>query len=132
MKGCFDMEESIPQELLDYVQYMKESRYFDAHEVLEELWHSDRNDFYKGLIQIAVALFHLRNGNIKGARHLFKRARHLLTPCLPAYRRVDVRCLIDYLNDCLQVIPDVTELERNEVERLGIQNPHIVFNNLEI
>ncbi|GAX91567.1 hypothetical protein EFBL_3257 [Effusibacillus lacus] len=114
------MEESIPQEFLDYLRYLNEENYFEAHEVLEDLWHTDRIDFYKGLIQVAVAIFHLRNGNIKGSRYLFERAKFLLTPYLPHFRLVDVRKVIDYIEECLAIIPDVSEMERDEVERLGI------------
>lgn len=115
------MSEMIPQEFLDYIKYMNEEDYFEAHEVLEDLWHSDRIDFYKGLIQVAVATFHLRHGNIAGSRALFQRAQELLTPYLPSFRRVDVQYVIEYLNDCLAKIPDVVEMERQEVEKLQIK-----------
>lgn len=123
------MAETIPQEFLEYIDYMNREDYFEAHEVLEDLWHSDRIDFYKGLIQVAVATFHLRNGNIKGSRHLFKRARFLLTPYLPHYRRVDLVHVIRYIDDCLTKIPDVTEMEREEVEKLGIRGIRIELMN---
>ncbi len=115
------MSEPIPQEFLDYIKFMNEEDYFAAHEVLEDLWHSDRIDFYKGLIQVAVAIFHLRNGNIKGSRYMFQRSQSLLTPYLPVFRRIDVRQVIDYIQDCLQKIPDVPEMDRQEVKKLGIR-----------
>jgi predicted metal-dependent hydrolase len=44
--------------------------YYACHDLLEEIWlesePSDRN-FYQGIIQIAVALYHLRNHNLQGA-----------------------------------------------------------------
>ncbi|WP_380028735.1 DUF309 domain-containing protein [Effusibacillus consociatus] len=115
------MDEPIPQKFLAYLQYMNEEDYFEAHEVLEDLWHSDRIDFYKGMIQVAVAIFHLRNGNIKGARYLFSRAKSLVTPYLPHYRRINVQQVIAYIDDCLKKIPDVIEMEREEVDMLGIK-----------
>lgn len=51
--------------------------YYDAHEFWEELW-SDHiipdRIFIQGLIQLAVACFHITNLNMKGARSLFKKS----------------------------------------------------------
>ncbi|PTM57596.1 DUF309 domain-containing protein [Desmospora activa] len=49
--------------------------YYECHEVLEELWMEEgRDPLYQGLLQVAVALFHCRNGNDNGARKLFRKA----------------------------------------------------------
>lgn len=115
------MNETVPQEFLDFIKYVNEEDYFEAHEVLEDLWHSDRIDFYKGMIQVAVAIFHLRNGNIKGSRSLFKRAKFLLIPYLPIFRRINVQQVIAYIDECLVRIPDIAAMERNEVDMLRIK-----------
>lgn len=55
--------------------------YFECHEVLEELWMEEgRELLYQGLLQVAVALYHHRNGNVNGARKLFQRALDKLSP----------------------------------------------------
>ena len=43
--------------------------------------------FYKGLIQAAVALHHFGNGNIRGARKVYRSSRGYLEPYRPAARR---------------------------------------------
>jgi len=51
------------------------SRFFECHEVLEELWlesSGERKLFLQGLIQIAVALHHFGNRNFLGARRLLE------------------------------------------------------------
>lgn len=54
--------------------------YYECHEVMEELWMEEgRNPLYQGLLQVAVALFHYRNGNVNGARKLFQKALAKLT-----------------------------------------------------
>lgn len=56
-------------------------RYFEAHEEWEELWHMStgaRHAYLQGLIQIAVALHHARNGNLRGTRKLFARSLEYL------------------------------------------------------
>ncbi|ASS74840.1 hypothetical protein CIG75_07510 [Tumebacillus algifaecis] len=110
-----------PMEYLLFFKYVNEVDYFEAHEVLEGYWHSDRIDFYKGLIQLAVGLYHLNAGNIAGFRQLFTRARELLTPYAPEYRALNVQRVLDYLDDCLIHVPNVVEMEREEVRALAVQ-----------
>ncbi len=52
-----------------YLVYFNRDRdYFECHEVLEELWlEKDREPVYKGLLQVAVGLFHFRNGTVNSA-----------------------------------------------------------------
>ena len=46
--------------------------YFECHEVMEELWLEEGRDArYQGLLQIAVGLYHHRNGNPSGSVKLF-------------------------------------------------------------
>jgi len=55
--------------------------YFDAHEVLEDVWRASRGvekKFLQGLIQVAVALHHYSTGNVVGARSLLSRGRRNL------------------------------------------------------
>jgi predicted metal-dependent hydrolase len=50
---------------------------FECHETLEDLWAGLRGpsrDFVQGLIQVAVAFYHLGNGNLAGAASLLDRA----------------------------------------------------------
>lgn len=55
-----------------YLVYFNRDRdYFECHEVLEELWlERGRDPLYKGLLQIAVGLFHARRGNLSGGRKM--------------------------------------------------------------
>ncbi|KOP67162.1 hypothetical protein AMS62_19335 [Bacillus sp. FJAT-18019] len=62
-----------------YVAYLvyfnRDQDYFECHEVLEELWlNRDRDPRYKGLLQVAVGLFHFRNNNVRGAYKMFTSA----------------------------------------------------------
>jgi uncharacterized protein len=56
--------------------------FFDAHEVLEDVWRAapepDRK-FLQGLIQVAVALHHYSRGNLVGCRSLLARAHRNLS-----------------------------------------------------
>lgn len=71
--------------------------FFEAHEILEAFWvdyRGDDRDFYKGLIQAAVALHHLGSGNAAGAGSVAARARAFLAPYAPRYRSVDVDAVL--------------------------------------
>lgn len=61
---------------LAYLVYFNRDRdYFECHEVLEELWLAkDKDPVYKGLLQIAVGLFHFRNNNVRGGRMMLESA----------------------------------------------------------
>ncbi|MCP1494263.1 putative metal-dependent hydrolase [Peribacillus frigoritolerans] len=52
--------------------------YFECHEILEEYWKEtapkERDSHWVGLIQIAVALYHDRRGNKKGAARTLAKA----------------------------------------------------------
>jgi predicted metal-dependent hydrolase len=54
-------------------------RFYDAHEVLEDVWRAEtdlaRKRFLQGLVQIAVGLHHHSTGNITGALSLMRRGR---------------------------------------------------------
>ncbi|MEF3302604.1 DUF309 domain-containing protein [Paenibacillus sp. GYB003] len=58
---------------VEFLYYFNVERdYFECHEVMEELWMEEgRNPLYQGLLQVAVALYHHRNGNVGGAIKLF-------------------------------------------------------------
>lgn len=68
-----------PESYIDYLVLFHGTRdYFECHEVLEDEWKKDpqreRKNYWRGLIQIAVALYHWRRGNFKGAARSFGHA----------------------------------------------------------
>lgn len=51
--------------------------FFECHDTLEEMWSGLRGpsrDFFQGLIQVSVALYHLTSGNLAGAESMLGRA----------------------------------------------------------
>ncbi len=60
----------------DGLRLFNERYFFEAHEVLEDVWHRDRDEsrlFLQGLIQICAGFHHLQNGNARGAAELLQR-----------------------------------------------------------
>jgi predicted metal-dependent hydrolase len=68
--------------------------FFEAHEVLEGLWLTDKRgangDFYKGLIQLAGAFVHLQKDRLRPAAALFKLARANFAKQPPRHEGLDL------------------------------------------
>jgi predicted metal-dependent hydrolase len=79
---------------LAYFDCFNRQLFFEAHEVLEELWLKERrrpNDlFYRGLIQLAGAFVHLQRGRPQSAVALFQRARTNLAKYGPTHASLDI------------------------------------------
>jgi uncharacterized protein len=66
--------------------------FFEAHDTWEELWRETSGPdrlFLQGLIQTAVALYHTRHGNLRGARSQFAKALAKLEQYLPCHCGID-------------------------------------------
>jgi len=67
----------VPNLLLSGLDLFNEEKFYEAHEIWEDLWRETQGSFrvgYQGLIQAAVALHHLQTGNRLGAIGLLPRA----------------------------------------------------------
>jgi len=97
------MEALCPKEYQKGVRLFNEGRYFECHDVLEELWtetFGEERSFYQGLIQAAVAMFHLENNNLGGAARMFEAACAKLRAYPPRYRGIDLRRFLEDLDRC--------------------------------
>lgn len=66
-KTCQD---SPPGQLLLGIRQFNAAQWYECHETLELLWipaTGDLRNLYQGIIQLAIALHHWRNGNFSGA-----------------------------------------------------------------
>ena len=85
--------------------------FFEVHEVLEPQWMQEQGEvkkFLQGLIQIAVAFYHLGRGNLAGARSLLHEGLIKISPHSPAHLGVELRDFIAGLEKCQQVISDLS------------------------
>ncbi|CAN5342455.1 hypothetical protein BH09SUM1_BH09SUM1_23030 [soil metagenome] len=89
-------ESPYPREYHEFVRLFNERDFFEAHEVLEDLWVIEVDPlktYYKGLIQAAVAICHWERGNTSGARKLYRSAMGYLQPAPARYEGLDVEGL---------------------------------------
>ena len=77
------------RECLDrYYHLLKSEEYFEAHEVAEELWHILRKSddfasgYFKGLINAAIALEHLKRDKPKSKRVAVRAYESYLKRCI--------------------------------------------------
>jgi predicted metal-dependent hydrolase len=89
-------------ELEEFISLFNNKEFFDAHEVLEQLWletEGEDKNFYKGLIQCAVALAHLQRGNRKGADKVCGTACAYLDRYPSAYLGIQNEALVQQMRD---------------------------------
>ena len=85
--------------------------FFEVHEVLEAQWIQEvdpERRFLQGLIQIAVAFYHLSNRNLGGTLSLLHDGLDKIRPHAPAYLGLELSDFIVGIERC-----------REEIERLG-------------
>jgi predicted metal-dependent hydrolase len=66
-----------PPPLQAGINFFNEGRYFEAHEVWEDLWRETEGPlrrFYQGLVQAAVGLHHFGRGNKAGGNSQLRKA----------------------------------------------------------
>ncbi len=81
--------------------------FFEVHEVLEPQWMKEQGEvkhFLQGLIQIAVAFYHLGRGNLAGTRSLLHEGLIKISPHSPVFLGVELRDFIAELETCRAVV----------------------------
>ena len=81
--------------------------FFEVHEVLEPPWMQEQGEikkFLQGLIQVAVAFYHLERGNLAGTRSLLHEGLIKIAPHSPACLGLELRDFIAGLEQCRQII----------------------------
>lgn len=75
------------------IEHFNRGEFFECHEVLEALWMAEPGPdklFYQGLIQVAVAFYHLLNDNYRGAAVLLREGAGKLRHYLPVHKGIDL------------------------------------------
>ena len=88
----------------DGINFFNAGRYFDAHEAWEDLWRESGGPlrlFYQGLVQAAVGMHHLSQGNLNGAQAQLRKALEKLQQYPETFCRIDNAKLIDDLQTTL-------------------------------
>jgi predicted metal-dependent hydrolase len=97
-----------------YFDCFHRGQYYEAHDVLEQLWLKDRHgangNFYKGLIQLAGAFVHLQKDRLRPSAALFKLAKANLAPYPGTHEHLAVPAVLALIEHWL------ARLERDDFE----------------
>lgn len=84
---------------LGYFDCFNQGEFYEAHDVLEDLWLLDRKgpdgNFYKGLIQLAGAFVHLKKGRRQPAVALLRLARNNLSQYPKLHHGLEVDAVLE-------------------------------------
>jgi predicted metal-dependent hydrolase len=104
---------SLDAHYLGYFQCFNEQLYYEAHDVLEELWLGQRrqaNDlFYKGLIQLAGAFVHLQKDRLGPAAALFRLAQKNLSQYPVLHEELNVSYVLDLIQQWLAALENSSQ-----------------------
>ena len=112
----------LPAHYLGYFECFNRHLFYEAHDVLEELWlaqgrHGGNYGFYKGLIQFAGAFVHLQKDRLRPAAALFKLSQSYLRHYPSPHERLDVAAVISRAGDWIRELEDRAFLE-NPLRRI--------------
>ena len=89
------------------LQEFNSGEFYACHDTLEAVWmetDTSEKPFYQGILQIAVAFYHLGNLNWRGGAILLGEGINRLRKFEPAHKGVDVEDLVDQAVDWLEQV----------------------------
>lgn len=107
------MKEPHPSEFLLGIELFNTAHFFEAHEALEDVWHTcpqAEKKFLQGLIQVAVALYHHGNGNSIGARSVLRRALSNLSRYPEGYGGIHSAGLLSSISEWQRALDEGTSV----------------------
>ena len=88
-----------------YFELFNRQKFYEAHDVLENLWLPDRHgangNFYKGMIQLAGAFVHLQKNRLRPAAALLKLARANLEKYPARHEHLDLSTVLGLIRHWL-------------------------------
>jgi predicted metal-dependent hydrolase len=104
---------NLPAHYLGYFECFNRQLFYEAHDVLEELWlaegkHGANYGFYKGLIQFAGAFVHLQKNRLRPAAALFRLCQTYLRHYPDEHQRLNVASIMALADEW------TVELERQD------------------
>ncbi|WGV26643.1 DUF309 domain-containing protein [Halotia branconii] len=101
------MSKTIPRQFWQGVEQFNLGQFYDCHDTLEALWieaSEPEKSFYQGVLQIAVALYHLGNRNWRGAVILLGEGSNRLRRYPSSYSGIDVDELLNQSTNLLKTL----------------------------
>lgn len=90
-----------PVEYVRFWELWRQGKYFECHEVLEDVWRveedAERKQFFQGVIHCSVALVHVERRNKVGALRQYFKARDKLAGVSSRYALPEVRTALQFV-----------------------------------
>ncbi|MBE9039787.1 DUF309 domain-containing protein [Oscillatoriales cyanobacterium LEGE 11467] len=102
----------LPVEFWQGVEEFNQRQFYACHDTLEAIWLESgdpQKTFYQGILQIAVACYHLSNHNWKGALMLLGEGIHRLRKYEPDYGGINIENLVDCSVEMLNILQQAGE-----------------------
>ena len=96
---------SLDERFIRGIELFNKEEFFECHEIIEDLWLATQDEYkelYKGVIQAAVALYHLDRGNLKGARKLYGTSSKYLRKYPQVALGLNVEKLLEDMKICFE------------------------------
>ncbi|MBC6476151.1 MAG: DUF309 domain-containing protein [Hormoscilla sp. GM102CHS1] len=96
---------SLPDKFWQGIEQFNQQEFYACHDTLEALWieaSEPERTFYQGILQIAVAIYHLGNDNWLGAVILLGEGIYRLSRYLPDYAGLDINELLTESQELLK------------------------------
>ncbi len=104
-----------PEEFLAGAELFNHGRFFEAHEVWEEIWKkapAAERDFYQGMIHLTVALYQARRENWYAANSQLRRAARRLARYEPKHAGLNIAAFRAAVADAVARLEDGHAIER--------------------
>lgn len=125
------MSEIVPEEFWQAVEQFNQEQFYACHDSLEAIWmeaSQPQKTFYQAVLQIAVALYHLENSNLRGASILLGEGINKLRNYPAAYCGIDIDELLIASATLLSTLQQTDESSLN-LESLHL--PRISLSTIE-
>lgn len=115
--------DELPEAFWVGVEQFNQGEYYACHDTLEAIWieaSTPEKNFYQGILQISVALYHLGNQNWRGAVILLGEGLSRLQKYRPDYAGVDVARFIE---DSADLLSEIQEIGSDRVSQITFSQP---------
>lgn len=118
------MLEELPDEFWQAIDEFNQGEFYACHDTLEAIWieapQSDKN-FFQGILQIAVALYHLGNHNWRGAVILLGEGLNRLRNYASDEGGINLEQLMDEASELLR---ELQTLGADRVDQIVLGRDH--------
>ncbi len=125
IQGCGDAPNALVRRGLEL---FNEGAYFECHEVLEKAWFAEDRPcraLYQGVLQLAIALYHMENSNFRGAVKMFRRAIDKFQQLPEKCQGVDVAWLLQQSRALQQTLHALGPERVGEFPRALVPRIHV-------